>query len=270
MPKDRTRKEHGHSTTHGHLNADPVTIYSDSHKYMNSHPECLADIKPFTLHVIKGDQGCTGEMGPRGHDGDRGKRGCKGKRGHTGPAGPIGPIGPVGPVGAQGPEGPAGPEGPQGPQGPQGQTGAEGPQGLVGPQGPVGPAHITEYAYGYDVIFQTVLQDENVSFGTNLTTPNIVYDPLLKQFLLSQAGNYRVRYYVQTDNQTQQQFGLKLDSTILPSSVYSSVNGQTIFSSVANGVLSLVNVLNVPVNIPVFAVNSAQTSINTSIIIELI
>jgi hypothetical protein len=261
MPKDRTRKEHGHSTTHGHSNADPVTIYSDSHKYMNSHPECLADIKPFTLHVIKGDQGCTGEMGPRGHDGDRGKRGCKGKRGHTGPQGPVGPVGPAGP------QGQVGPAGAQGPQGELGVEGPVGPQGLTGPQG---PARVAEYAYGYDLAAQAVLQDENVSFGTNLTTSNIGYDPILKQFLLLQPGNYRVTYYVQTDNQTQQQFALKLDATILPGSVYTSINGQSIFNSPANGVLSLVNVLAVPVNIPVVSVNGTQISINTSIIIELL
>lgn len=251
MPKDRTRKDHG-------SNVDPITIYSENHKYMNSHPECLADIRPFTLHVIKGDQGCTGEMGPRGHDGDRGKRGHDGKHGHKGPQGPIGPIGP---------EGPHGPTGLTGEQGPQGLQGSQGSQGS---QGPVGPARIAEYSYSYDVNLQTLSADENVAFTSTLTTSNIVYDPILKQFLLVTPGNYKVTYYVLTDSPSQE-FALKLDSSIIVGSVYSSTYGQSIFNNAGNGILSLVNTLSVPVNIPVISVvNGTFTSINVSIVIELL
>jgi len=217
---------------------EPVTVYSDRHRYLNDNPACLPEIKPFMINVIKGDQGCTGEMGPRGHKGSSGKRGKRGK---------------------------------------PGKDGCEGPPGCEGPQGPQGecaplPRILDDFAFGQNTVEQILQPNQPVVFLPGLLNSGVTYDNILNEYNLSKAGVYKVSYYVQSPNVTE--MALLVNAVVLPESVYSVLSGinvgQVVFTTPFDDAkIALINTLSVAVTLPVLAVaNSTQTARNVSIIIE--
>jgi hypothetical protein len=198
------------------------------------------------LHVIKGDQGCSGEMGVRGHSGKRGKQGHHGKRGKQGHCGP---------------------QGPQGPQGPKGETGLQGPQGPKGETGLQGNNAVSDYIFGQNTVEQIVNPGSNVVFASVINTAGITYDAVLNQFNLLNSGTYKITYGLSTADQ----FGLAVNNIVLATSVYSGapLNGQAIITANAGDVLALISTMSVPVTLPlVTVINGTQQSLNASVIVE--
>lgn len=115
---------------------------------------------------------------------------------------PTGCPGPTGGTGAMGPTGEAGLDGPRGPTGAQGLPGITGPNGNLGAMGLTGPtgprAAAVEFAYfaknnSLDV---NALTPFDFNYISPLNTPNIVYDPIARQFNIGVAGTYLVNYIV--------------------------------------------------------------------------
>ena len=195
------------------------------------------------MHVIKGDQGCPGDMGVRGHSGKRGKRGKHGKHGEQGEKGN---------------------QGEKGEKGDQGEKGEKGDQGGQGTSGPAGTPAVSDYIFAQNSVEQIVAPAANVVLNTVLNTTGITYDSVLNQFNLVQAGVYKVSYAVETAGQ----YGLTLNAVVNLNSVNTSV-GQAIFTASAGDVLALTNLLTVPVTVAlVTVVNGTQQSLNVTMIVE--
>lgn len=166
-------------------------------------------------------------------------------QGPVGPQGPQGPAGdPGGPQGPEGPQGPQGPQGPAGPQGPQGETGPEGPEGLQGPTGATGPQGATGPA-GTNVTATSAFAANTTGAGITVSIggamvplPNnqvlatgITVDGTNTVFTLSQSGNYRISYTINTTA------GIAMGSRLF-------VNGAAVLASTVPALLALTSFSN--------------------------
>jgi len=219
----------------------------DEEGYERKETPFCDSIKPFSLSIIKGDQGPMGDMGFRGHPGKHGKQG---KRGHQGKHGK---------------------QGSQGEHGQPGPAGSAGPEGLAGPQGPAGTSGMAAYAFGQNTTEQILNLNEHVVFIPKVLNPGITYDSTLNQFILISAGVYSATYYINSANATE--IGLRIDGNILEESVYAvsaGVNtGQVMFTTLTDNVpLAVVSLLSsVTIMLTTSVPNSTQQGRNVSIII---
>lgn len=143
----------------------------------------------------------------------------------------------IGVVGATGPTGPAGPAGAAGIAGATGATGATGAAGTSG---------ISDYAYIYNLLAQTVAIEADVPFDTNgLITPGFLHAPSSSTILVVNAGVYKVEFSVSGTQPNQ--FALFLNGLEVPGTVYGSGagtqqnTGQAIFAIGAGEILTLRN-----------------------------
>lgn len=134
--------------------------------------------------------------------------------GPTGPTGPTGSTGPeegaLGPAGAQGPTGPTGVQGLPGPNGPQGETGPTGATGAAGPVGATGPTGANAPSPPPTATSAFAVNTAGTSVavtdaGTTIAFPSIQLLPSgitltggNSLFTVTNAGTYRIAYYVNT------------------------------------------------------------------------
>lgn len=290
----KSKKHHKKHNKKHDSHSESLTIFT---KNTDTNSLCESDdkitkIKPFSLSVLKGEPGCSGEKGKkgsRGKEGQRGHRGPRGPRGHLGPAGPPGPpccqgdCGPVGPVGPQGEAGPVGPQGPvgvAGPVGPQGVAGPVGPQGVAGPVGPQGPVGVAgpvgpqgvaggliDYAYYYNTEQLALQTNSIVQFNnTPITSSGIIYAN--GNITLVNSGVYAITSYILSNQDSQ--FAFYLNGSVIPESIYNTSNGFFMKSFLANATLTFVNTTNNSIIVPVTNNTGLYTGINASVIIERI
>ena len=170
----------------------------------------------------------------------KGLRGVKGK---------IGPAGPVGAIGAAGPQG---------------------IQGSVGPPGPVGP---TQYAYIYNVGAGTVAIEADVPLDTNgAMTSGITHAVGTPGVTLVAPGTYKVTFSVTAVGLSQ--VALFVNGTLVPGTTYGSGagtqqnNGQAIFTTAANDVVTIRNhTTAVAIGLQTLA-GGSQATVNASLVIE--
>ena len=131
---------------------------------------------------------------------------------------------------------------------------------------------VASYAYIYNNVSEQVPTNGNITFNTIASaTSDIVYNNGI--ITLTNAGVYKISYYLQTDGSNQ--LALFLNNTILNGSIYSTnvstthqLNLGTIITNInSNNTLSLRNITPSTINISAISLG-ANTSINASITIE--
>jgi len=128
---------------------------------------------------------------------------------------------------------------------------ANGIGGPPGPQGPAGPAGatgfgISEYAYIYNLLAQSVAIEADVPFDTNgILTPGIIHAPSSTTIGIVNAGVYKVDFSVSGTQPNQ--FALFLNGALVPGTIYGSGagtqqnTGQAIFTIGSGDVITLRN-----------------------------
>ena len=173
-------------------------------------------------------------------------KGLRGVKGKIGPAGPIGATGASGPLGLQG------------------------IQGSVGPPGPVGPS---QYAYIYNVGAGTVAIEADVPLDTNgAMTSGITHAVGTPGVTLVASGTYKVTFSVTAVGLSQ--VALFVNGTLVPGTIYGSGagtqqnNGQAIFTTTANDVLTIRNhTTAAAIGLQTLA-GGSQATVNASLVIE--
>lgn len=156
-----------------------------------------------------------------------------------------GPQGDTGDTGPQGPTGATGLQGMAGPIGPQGLTGATGPQGPQGIQGIQGPAGTSDYAYVYNLGFQSVALEADVSFDTNGVSSGITHTAGTAAIVIVSAGTYNISFSVSST--APNQFALYLNGSPVAGGTYGSGsgtqqnNGSVILSLLPGDIVTLRN-----------------------------
>ena len=155
--------------------------------------------------------------------------------------------------------------------------------GTINIAGDVGSIGLSQYAYIYNTIAQSIIEDANVNFNTTgISTGGILHNNLTNpdQITISVAGVYKVAFSVTATGANQ--FALYLDpSGLLPNAPIAGTmygtgagtqqnTGQAIISvAIGGGVLTLKNHTTSPatVNLPAGS-GGTQNKVNASIIIE--
>jgi uncharacterized cupin superfamily protein len=196
-----------------------------------------------------------------------------GVTGNTGAQGTQGPAGTNGTAGATGPTGATGAAGPQGTTGNTGPTGTTGPAGATGPAGPAGTTGISEYAYIYNLLAQTIAIEADVPFDTNgIMTSGITHGPGNTGINLLVAGDYKVTFSVSGTEPGQ--FALFLNGNEVAGTVYGSGagtqqdTGQAIFTVSAGDVLTVRNHSSSSAVGLASVVGGTQANVNASVTIE--
>jgi len=241
-----------------------------------------------------GAPGAKGPAGPTGATGPTGVAGADGATGGVGPTGPqgatgIGPTGPVGPNSFRGPTGVTGSNGAgsTGPTGPAGGIGATGPTGPTGATGPNGISTVNDYAYLYKTTAQTlpdpITGDNIIAFDVvEAITPLFTVGPGNDTITVGATGNYSVIFIVIVPSAAQFAITSIVGETenVFPETVSgSSVSGdsiiysQAIISLDAGQEISLQNTSDPafnPIVLPINVGGGTQTTINASLIIQLL
>ncbi|MGE7780374.1 BclA C-terminal domain-containing protein, partial [Peribacillus sp. NPDC097264] len=216
----------------------------------------------------------TGATGPTG---DIGATGATGPTGDIGATGATGPTGDIGATGATGPTGDIGATGATGPTGDIGATGATGPTGDIGATGATGATGVTgtglaEFGFVYNTGAQTVAAGTDVTFDTNGTiTPGITHAAGSPDITVTTPGTYEVTFSVSTLEPNQ--FGLLVNDTLVPGSVYGSGSGalentgQVLVTLAEGDVLNLRNLSPNQVTLQTQA-GGTQTNTNASILLR--
>ena len=179
----------------------------------------------------------------------------------------------------------------QGPTGASGPTGPTGPTGAIGVTGPTGAAcnmiasessriaesvasqGLSEYAYIFNLVDQTIGFDENIHFSNNgVITAGISHTPGTDIITLANAGDYIINYYI-TGAETTQITLYKNENPVL-GGIYSSVDGTklrqgtAIITAFAGDFVVLKNNSNETAVTLMASQNGAQANVNASIFIQ--
>jgi hypothetical protein len=226
---------------------------------------------------VTGGAGATGATGPAGSPG--GATGASGPTGATGGAGVTGATGATGPTGATG-AGATGATGPAGsPGGATGATGATGPTGGTGGSGATGatgPRGISEYAYIYNLLPQTVAIEGDITFSNNGVIVGTITHapgaPGAAQIAFGSAGDYAV--WFDAAGTEENQFALFLNGVLVPGSIYGSGAGtqpnpgMVIITAAAGNFLTVRNhSSNAAVGLA-SVIGGTQANANASVLIE--
>ena len=195
----------------------------------------------------------AGNPGPRGSTGSRGPTGKAGETGSQGPAGAVGATGATGASGARGATGAAGSTGATGltgaagatgATGAAGSTGAAGAAGATGAAGPAGPAAVSQYAYIYNLLGETIPAHADVVFSNNGdVTTGFAHVPNSAGIVVNASGEYVVSFSLTAVEPSQ--FGLTRNGQLVPGTIFGSASGDqqntgtAILSAAAGDVLTL-------------------------------
>lgn len=147
-----------------------------------------------------------------------------GPRGATGAQGPVGKTGPSGSAGADGTSGTTATNGVRGATGPAGASGAPGAPGATGTAGGAGSADAPQYAYVYNLLFETINSHENVVFSDNGDiSSGIVHVPGTADVVVNVAGEYEVSFTVSAVEPNQ--FGISRNHSLVAGTLFGTATG---------------------------------------------
>jgi hypothetical protein len=232
--------------------------------------------------VSPGATGTTGAPGATGSPGATGTTGPPGPLGTTGADGTSGPTGSTGSAGVTGSQGATGPPGPQGTTGVAGPTGPAGSTGPVGATGPTGSNGLSQYAYVYNDVAQTVAVEADINFNSNgVMTSGITHlagIPGDAGIALLNAGDYKVTFSVSGTELSQMALYVNTVgpsiATLVPGTVYGAGagtdqnTGQMIVTFAAGDVLTVRNHSSAAAVGLTTPIGGTQATTNASVIVE--